>query len=206
MAGLIALGVAWQTGPGVHAEELLSAHMTQHTIIWLVACPLLACGAPVRLALKAGDRRLRRVLTRLHLRVTRFAAHPLVALLAFVLAIVVSHVTPLYSAALGSSPLHAIEYALYLWSGLLFWVVVVRADPLPHRVSGIGRLGLLLGAMFGMASSRCGSRIRWSRGTRSTRRPGPRSACRRWRISRTRRRSWRSAASSSSPPGSCCSQ
>ena len=51
--GLAVLVVDLYSGIGTQADVRLSAHMLEHMVMWVVVAPLLAAGAPIRLALFA---------------------------------------------------------------------------------------------------------------------------------------------------------
>ena len=50
VAGLAVLVVDLYSGIGTEADVRLSVHMVEHMLMWVVVAPLLAAGAPVRLA------------------------------------------------------------------------------------------------------------------------------------------------------------
>jgi cytochrome c oxidase assembly factor CtaG len=50
VAGLVVLVVDLYSGIGTEADVRLSVHMLEHMVMWVVVAPLLAAGAPVRLA------------------------------------------------------------------------------------------------------------------------------------------------------------
>jgi len=74
-AGLAVLAVALLSGVDAWADRLQSVHMVQHTLLLLVAPPLLCAGAPATLALRTLRFR-RRLATGLR----RLPAHPAVGL------------------------------------------------------------------------------------------------------------------------------
>lgn len=151
LGGLGALLVALGSGLDLYAEKLLSRHMVQHMLMTMVAPPLLLLGAPLTLLLRSS-RSVRRPLSRLlHSRAARLLTRPLVAWFLFAAVMVASHLTPFYQAALESGGLHALEHALYLATGFLFWLPVVDADPIAGRPGPAGRLAYLLTAMAPMA-------------------------------------------------------
>src|SRR5690242_1182009 len=68
ITGLGVLVADLYSGIGVQADQRLSAHMLEHMVMWVLVVPLLAAGAPVRLAIYALPRRGRLTLARwLHL-------------------------------------------------------------------------------------------------------------------------------------------
>jgi putative membrane protein len=150
--GLLTVIVALDSGVDVYAAQLVSVHMIQHLMLTLVAAPLLAAGAPVRLALGAthGSAR-RRLAGALGSPPVRVLVHPWSAWLLFVGFIVGWHLSPLYDLSARDALLHELEHVLLLTAGVLFWMQVVRADPLPHGLGPVGRLLYLLGAMPAMS-------------------------------------------------------
>ena len=64
LAGLALLVVDLYSGIGSEADVRLSAHMVEHMVMWVLVAPLLAAGAPVRLAFFALGRTGRRRLAR----------------------------------------------------------------------------------------------------------------------------------------------
>jgi putative membrane protein len=152
VAGLGALWVALASGADTYAGQLLSAHMVQHMLLALIAPPLLVAGAPVTLALGALSPAPRRSLARaLHGPVLRRATRPVVALIAFAAALILTHIPAVYELALRNPAAHVTEHALYLITALLFWAPIVGSEPVPHRPSPMMRVLLLLLAMPPMA-------------------------------------------------------
>lgn len=140
-AGLVALGVAL-VGPVDRASgERFSAHMAQHLVLTLVAPPLLLTGRPLTLARRTtGGRGRRAVLAALHARPVRWLTHPVVAWAALPVVLWVTHFTSLYDAAVGSEAPHLLEHALYLSSGLLFWLPLLDVEPSPRRLGHAARV------------------------------------------------------------------
>jgi putative membrane protein len=113
------------TGPlAAWAEEVaLSAHMTQHLLMTLVAPPLWLLGTPAWLL---------RPLTRVPGldRAGRLLTRPAVALSASSAALTVWHLPRFYEAALRAAPVHALEHLTLVGTAVLFWWPV--AGPLPE--------------------------------------------------------------------------
>jgi cytochrome c oxidase assembly factor CtaG len=143
-AGVVAIAVALLPPLDTHAERLLSAHMAQHLLLGLAAPLCLAVGAPARLALAASRgparRRLAQVLHALPLR-------PAFGWAAWSAVMLGTHLTGLYELALRDPFVHALEHVAYLVSGLLFWIPLVAADPLPRPPGPAARFVWLLAAM-----------------------------------------------------------
>ena len=145
--GLATLFVAASGPPAVYESSSFPVHMVQHLLVTLVAAPLLAFSAPAALVLRAGSPRARAVLLRIvHARPVRALTHPVVTWTAFGLVMWLTHYSPLYDAALHDEWLHALEHALYLGAGLLFWAPVAGLDP-TRRVTPPLRVAYLLAAI-----------------------------------------------------------
>jgi putative membrane protein len=150
--GLMTVVGALNSGLESRADKLASVHMVQHLLLALVAAPLLAAGAPVRLALGATRGSTRsRLVGALAGRPVRAVTHPLAGWLLFVGLIVGWHLSPLYDLSVRHPLLHDLEHALLLTSALLFWAQVLSVDPLPHRLTPVGRVLYLLAAMPAMS-------------------------------------------------------
>lgn len=137
-AGLALLAVALLAP----LDDRLSGHMAQHLILGVAAPLCLAAGAPVRLALGAlrNPRPLARVLHALPLT-------PLVGWGAFTAVLLTTHLTGLFELGVRHPLVHGLEHVALLAAGLLFWVPLLGADPLPHRSGPAARLAWLLAAM-----------------------------------------------------------
>jgi cytochrome c oxidase assembly factor CtaG len=147
-AGVLALAVALSPPVDGWADARLSAHMVQHLLIAMVAAPLLAAGAPVRVALRGLRRPARRRLaTALHARPVRWLAHPATGWAAFTAVMLGTHLTGLYGLALRHPAVHGLEHLAYLAAGLAYWAPLVGADPLPVRTGSAGRVVWLLASM-----------------------------------------------------------
>ncbi len=145
MVGLAAILVALQSGIERYDTFLFSVHMVQHLLLVFVAAPLLVLAAPVTLALRAATPNgRRRILAVLRSRPFTLIAHPLVAWLAFAVAMWGSHVTPLFDAALEDPLVHDLEHVLYLGTALLFWMPVAGVDPAPWRLPFPARILFVL--------------------------------------------------------------
>jgi len=141
MTGLLTVYVALQSPLDAFSGLLLSAHMTQHLLLMMVAPPLLWLGAPA-LPLLSG---LPVWLTKeilgpflgwpaLH-RFGRAITHPVFAWISFVACTWAWHVPALYEAALRSRALHDLEHVTFLVTALLFWFPVVSPWPSVQRWS-----------------------------------------------------------------------
>jgi putative membrane protein len=150
--GLLAVLLALDSGVDVYADSLVSIHMVQHLVLTIVAAPLLAAGAPMRLALGAAGRRTRRRLVCVIASGPgRLLSHPVSSWLLFVGLIVGWHLSPLYDLSVRHELLHDLEHLALLTTAVLFWAQVLRADPFSRPLGAVGRLLYLLAAMPAMS-------------------------------------------------------
>jgi cytochrome c oxidase assembly factor CtaG len=152
LAGLLVLVIDLYSGIGTEADSRLSAHMVEHMVMWVVVAPLLAAGAPVRLALCVLARDGRRRLGR-WLRSPAISAltGPVGSVSLFSGVLLLTHVPAIYGLALRNDYVHEAEHALYLISALLLWAPLVGADPLPHRPGPRGQVTCMLACMLPMS-------------------------------------------------------
>ena len=148
-AGLTALGLALVV---LDARRSLTAHMAQHLVLAFAAAPLLVLGSPVALALRATGAR----------RALRFAwlARPGVGWVALAATMALTHVPAVYDAALRHPLLHVVVHVAWLGAAVLFWRVVLGADPVPHRPGPVGRLLYLV--LFSAPMGATGAWLLWS--------------------------------------------
>ncbi len=148
MAGLLVLMCALLSGIDRYSDELLSIHVVQHLLLILAAPALLVEGAPVTLALSActsaGRRAIGAVLRR---RWVRVLTRPTCGFALFAIVVLATHLTGLYEVALRDQTVHDFEHAAYFWSGIVFLLPLIAADPIPHPPSAIARFSWLMAAM-----------------------------------------------------------
>jgi cytochrome c oxidase assembly factor CtaG len=130
--GVIALAVA--SPLDALAGQRLSAHMTQHQLLMMVAPPLLWLGAPVAPMLLGLPGWIRRaVAARLASHPVRtiadVIAHPAFGGLSFTVAFWAWHTPRLYELALRSHAWHHLEHACFFATAMLFWRPVILAWP-----------------------------------------------------------------------------
>jgi putative membrane protein len=116
-AGWLAIGIALLPPLGELAHTSLSAHMTQHEILVLIAAPLIVLGRPDFALALAAPARTRRLLRRL--RPPRIGMGTACALHA--VAFWAWHVPAAYEWALESPAGHALEHASFAGTAALFW-------------------------------------------------------------------------------------
>lgn len=130
-AGTLTLVVALLSPVAWLSQILFSVHMTQHTLLMLVAAPLLTFGQPVYAWLWAFDdsRRepvARAIRRRAVLRGWRWLTAALTVFLVQAAALWLWHVPALYEAALRSDAVHAFEHLCLVLSASLFWWAMVH--------------------------------------------------------------------------------
>jgi cytochrome c oxidase assembly factor CtaG len=143
LAGLAVVVVALQSAVETY-DQLFSVHVVQHTVLAMVAPPLLTLGAPVTLALLATPTPVRRRITRLvHSPPVKLISHPLWAWLVFTLSLYVLYYSPLFGLSLRNDFVHNLVHLHFLAAGLLFWWPVVAVDPSRWKLHPLARLGFL---------------------------------------------------------------
>jgi putative copper resistance protein D len=137
--GLVALAFVLQTGFASYDDDLLWVHMTQHLVIMMLAAPLLALGAPVRLTLVAGSRGVRRVMADLlhdpSLKLVGGRSAGVLLPLDYYGSMAIYTLTPLYRLSETNTGFHEFIHIYFLACGLLFWVPLLGADPATWRPS-----------------------------------------------------------------------
>ena len=129
--------IDWPIG-ALGSGYLLSVHEVQYLLLGLIAPPLLWLGLPPQVTLQV------RATSRLGV-MLRFAARPLPGLVAYHLALVVTHV-PRLSDALMPTQLGSLAIDLtWLVAGLWFWWVVVAPEGI-NRVRAPLRIAYLFGS------------------------------------------------------------
>jgi len=152
--GLLLLAIALVSPIDYIGEKyLLSIHMVQHMLIMMAAPPLALLGAPRSMLQGALD----------FLRVggaIKFLTSPVLAFIAFNIALIAWHVPALYEAALRDPIVHILEHLIFIGTGFLAWYSVI--DPAGqharfHPLAKIVYLFLfvipsgILGAVFAFA-------------------------------------------------------
>jgi putative membrane protein len=146
VGGVAALGIALISPLDALGAALLAGHMAQHTLLTLVAAPLLVLGAPLAALAWSLPRPWRRALRQrpAWLRATWGKLSGAPAALALHSAMLwLWHLPALYEAALASPALHALEHTCLFGTGLLFWWTILGA----RRRSATGALALLIMAI-----------------------------------------------------------
>jgi cytochrome c oxidase assembly factor CtaG len=66
--------------------------------------------------------------------------------------VLVSHIPAVYDLTLEDDLVHVAEHAAYLLTAILVWAPLIRADPLPHKLSVGGRCWCIVACMVPMAA------------------------------------------------------
>ncbi len=139
IGGLLAIFIALASPLNSFDSFFLSAHMTQHLLLIVVASPLLLFGQPFLPMLRglpkpfvkeglgpfftfAPLRRAGDVITSIPF-----------AWLAAALSTVLWHIPRFYELALSSPAWHGAQHACFFWTGVLFWWPVIRQFPNKNR-------------------------------------------------------------------------
>ncbi len=135
VAGWVALFVALVSPLHPWGSVLMSAHMTQHEILMLVAAPLLVLGRPLVVWLAALPPAPARSLARASnapawKRAWHFVCNPFVAWLVHAAALWVWHIPALFDATLRSELVHFLQHACFLLTALVFWWAVMTSRSL----------------------------------------------------------------------------
>ncbi len=113
-------------------------HMVQHLILTDVTAPLLLLGAPLLLALSVAPNGVaRRIVAFLKSPVGHVLAFPVFTWSVFIISLWLLHFTGFFEAALEHEPLHVLEHAIYLATGLLFWFPVIAIGPTPWSAGAL---------------------------------------------------------------------
>jgi putative membrane protein len=122
-SGLLLIVIVLVTPISDVADELVIAHMIEHLLIGDIASLLLVLGLTGPL--------LQPILATQPLDKLRVLAHPLVALPLWMINFYAWHVPPLYDAAYGGAPVHALEHATFIFFGCLMWMPIFGPLPKP---------------------------------------------------------------------------
>ncbi|HEX4164543.1 MAG TPA: cytochrome c oxidase assembly protein [Bryobacteraceae bacterium] len=135
LGGLFLIFLATESPLDTFDSLFLSAHMTQHLILMMLAPPLILFGYPTLPLLRGLPKRfvkegLGPFLTWPLLKaVTGVLVSPLFAWLAFAFSTIFWHLPFFYELALRSAAWHGVEHASFFWTGILFWWPVIQPTP-----------------------------------------------------------------------------
>jgi cytochrome c oxidase assembly factor CtaG len=148
LAGLLVCVFATCGSIAVYDQVLFSAHMLGHLALVMLAPVLLVAGRPLRLTLLAARPATRLRLQRgLQGRVASLVFAAPIALAAYAVAIVGTHLTGLMDQIMKVTWAGQLEHLLYLVVGCVFFALVVGDEPIRWRLSAPARWLLLALAM-----------------------------------------------------------
>ena len=164
LIGCLVLLFTTSSGLGRYMPAMFSMHMSAHMLLSMLTPILLVLGAPVTLALRAlpaaargeppGPREW--LLAALHSRLSRFLTNPVVATVLFIAAFYGLYFGGIFDAAVSNHAAHLAMNLHFLFTGYLFYWVVIGVDPTPRPIPPLGKLAMVfaslpLHAFFGVA-------------------------------------------------------
>ena len=132
VAGLLVVFIALASPLDSFDALFVSAHMTQHLLLIMIAPALVLLGRPVVPLLRGLPKAfvkegLGPFLTWPALRrILRWLVSPLVAWILFAVSTITWHVPKLYQLAVRSPSWHELQHACFFWTGILFWWPVIE--------------------------------------------------------------------------------
>jgi cytochrome c oxidase assembly factor CtaG len=148
LAGLVVCAFATNGSVAVYDQVLFTAHMIGHLALVMLAPVLLMCGRPLSLALAASAAPRRTRIERVARgRVVSLLTAPPVALAAYTVVIVASHLTGLMDTIMRTAWAGQVEHAVYLLVGCQFFCLIVGDEPIRWRLGSPARWLLLAIAM-----------------------------------------------------------
>jgi putative membrane protein len=151
-SGLLLIAIALFSPIGHISEELVIAHMVEHLLIGDVASLLIVLGLTRALLQPILSIRL---FSRLQV-----LTHPLIALPLWGLNFYFWHIPPIYDAAYGTAPLHALEHTTFLAFGCLMWMPIFGPLPKPEWFTAGWKVGYVFAVRF--AGAILGNVLMWS--------------------------------------------
>jgi len=151
-AGLLAIVIALGSPIDAYADQLFWVHMLQHVLLLTVAPPLILLGRPWPRMWRALPLEPRTAVARTLARSSwtaplRALTRPGPAWLLFNATLLAWHIPRAYDATLTSGTVHAVEHAMFFFTGLLFWAWVIDPGPLGRRLPWPVRIAYTAGAM-----------------------------------------------------------
>ena len=139
-AGLLVIAAALLSPVSDLAEDLVIAHMTEHLLLGDIATLLLVLGLTGPL--------LQPVLSIGFFDRLRILAHPAIALPLWALNLFFWHAPPIYDAAYGTAPIHALEHSTFIFFGCLMWMPVFGPLPKPQWFTAGWKVGYVIAVRF----------------------------------------------------------
>jgi putative membrane protein len=138
-ASLLTIVIALNSPIDYYADQLFWVHMVQHILLLTTAPSLMLLARPwprMWRALPFGPRTkvARTVVRSRWVGPVRALARPLPAWILFNATVVGWHIPAAYDATLTSGAVHALEHAMFFFTGLLFWARVIDPGPLRPKL------------------------------------------------------------------------
>ena len=151
-ASLVTIVIALDSPIDTYADQLFWMHMLQHILLLTVAPPLLLLGRPWPRMWRAFPLESRTTVARTialsrWVAPVRALARPLPAWILYCGTLLAWHLPGAYNATLTSGVVHALEHAMFFFTGLLFWARVIDPGPLRPRLVWPARIAYAAGAM-----------------------------------------------------------
>jgi putative membrane protein len=152
-ASLVIIVIALCSPIDYYADDLFWVHMVQHILLLTTAPALMLLGKPwprMWRAFPLGPRtKVARAVARADwLAPVRALARPIPAWILFNVTVVGWHLPAAYDATLTNGAIHALEHAMFFFTGLLFWARVIDPGPLRPRLVWPVRCAYAAGAMI----------------------------------------------------------
>jgi putative membrane protein len=151
-SGLLTISVALFSPIGHISDELVIAHMVEHLLIGDIAALLIVLGLTRSL--------LQPILAIPLFNRLQILAHPLVAFPLWALNFYLWHIPPIYDAAYGTAPIHALEHTSFLFFGCLMWMPVFGPLPKPEWFGAGWKVAYVIGVRF--VGAILGNVLMWS--------------------------------------------
>jgi cytochrome c oxidase assembly factor CtaG/putative copper export protein len=155
LLGCAVLLFATSSGIGRYMPAMFSMHMAAHMLMSMLVPILLALGGPVTLALRAlpaagrddppGMREW--LLAALHSRVSQILTNPFVATALFIVGFYGLYFSGIFDAAVDNHAAHIAMNLHFLFSGYLFYWVVIGVDPTPRPIPSLAKLGMVFASL-----------------------------------------------------------
>jgi cytochrome c oxidase assembly factor CtaG len=151
-SGLLTIAIALFSPVGHIADELVIAHMVEHLLIGDVASLLIVLGLTRAI--------LQPILAIPFFNRLQVLTHPLLALPLWAVNFYLWHVPPLYDAAYGTAPIHALEHTCFFTFGCLMWMPIFGPLPKPEWFTAAWKVGYVVVVRF--ISAVLGNVLMWS--------------------------------------------
>ncbi len=154
IAGLIVLVVALLSPVDTLSDHLAWVHMLQHSLLMMVAAPLIAWSSPSHLSLWSLPpslwKRVTQIKRRIPARVRENLARPLGIWILYSVTLWLWHLPLLYEAALHDPVVHDFQHLSFFVTSFFFWKLVI--DPFAKRnlMPALGLLYLFVTSMHAM--------------------------------------------------------